>query len=125
MQRLVPATSRRDDAACSLRVAARTLASVKQTRPRRSPDASLHELMIAMNYKCRVHMCARSHVSVQRGGWILFFHYASIMRPEMGIFIRGLKKTTNSPNLLLSSLACRLLVVVAGEDVFSYSCLHN
>lgn len=64
-------------------------------------------------------MWACSHVCMQRHGWILFFHYFSIMILEMGIFICILKKKKKAPlNLLLSSLACKLPVSVTGEGVF-------
>lgn len=39
-------------------------------------------------------MCTRSHVCMQHDGWILFFHYSSIMKPQTGIFICTGKKIT-------------------------------
>lgn len=84
------------------------LTSVKQTRLLRSPDASPHELMITMNYKCRVHMCTRSHVCMQHDGWILFFHYSSIMKPQTGIFICIEKKNHPICYCLLCHANCLL-----------------
>lgn len=98
-----------------------TLTSVKQTHPLPSPGASPYELMITMNYGCRVHMCMRSHVCLQHDTWILIFHYSSIMRPEMEIF----NVVHNFPPFVIVVLARKVLIVVPEEDVFSFSTLQN
>lgn len=67
--------------------AARSPCGVASVKPTCSPDASPHELMITMNYKCHVHMCARSHVCMGHDSWnLIFFITPPLWNSRRGIF---------------------------------------